>query len=162
VVAKQEPKPEPVKVEPPVVKQEPKPAPVIVEPPVVEQEPPPAAVAAKPESKPLPPPAPVKIAPAPIQVKQPPAEPIFEPPVVLDRVEPVYPPKALKKASGGTIILKLLISEGGRIVRVTVDQGAPVPELEAAAVNAVLRWRYRPATEDGAPVKAWTTAEFPY
>ena len=107
-------------------------------------------------------PAAVKIAPAPVQVKQPPAEPVFEPPVVLDRVDPVYPRKALKRAAGGTIILKLLISESGRIIRVTVDQGVPAPELEAAAVNAVLRWRYRPASEDGVAVKAWTTAEFSF
>jgi protein TonB len=151
VIAKPTPKPEPVKAAPVVVKQEPKPEPVKAEP-----------VVATPEPKPEPALAPVKIAPAPVQVEQPPAEPIFEPPVVLERIDPVYPKKALRRAAGGTIILKLLISESGRIVRVTVDQGAPVPELEAAAVNAVLRWRYRPATEDGVAVKAWTTAEFSF
>ena len=108
----------------------------------------------------MPEPEVVKLAPAPVQTEQPPAEPVFEPPVVINRIEPVYPKKALKRAAGRTIILKLLISESGRIIRVTVDQGVPVPELEAAAVSAVLRWRYRPATEDGDPVKAWTTAEF--
>jgi len=151
VATKPEPKPEPIKVAPVVTKPEPKPEPVKVEP-----------IVAQPEPKPEPVLAPVKIAPAPAQVQQPPAEPVFEPPVVLDRVDPVYPKKALKKAAGRMIILKLLISESGRIVRVTVDQGVPVPELEAATVNAVLRWRYRPATEDGVAVKAWTTAEFSF
>jgi protein TonB len=102
------------------------------------------------------------MAPAQVEAELPPAEPVFEPPVVISRIEPVYPKKALKRASGGSIILKLLISESGRIIRVTVDQGVPVPELEAAAVSAVLRWKYRPATEDGTPVKAWTTAEFSF
>jgi protein TonB len=159
VAAKPAPKPEPVAVKP-----EPKPEPVVAKP-----APKPEPVVAKPEpkpepvvAKPAPVPEPVKIAPATVRLEQPQAEPVFEPPVVMNRIDPVYPKKALKRASGGTIILKLLISESGRIVRVTVDQGVPAPELEAAAVNAVLRWRYRPAMEDGVPVKAWTTAEFSF
>jgi protein TonB len=162
VVAKPEPKPEPVvakpKPEPVVTKPAPKPVVAKPEPKPVVALPEPTPVVAKPEPKP----EVVQIAPAPVQVEQPPAEPLFEPPVVLERVDPVYPRKALKNAAGRTIILKLLISESGRIIRVTVDQGVPVPELEAAAVNAVLRWRYRPASEDGVAVKAWTTAEFSF
>jgi TonB family protein len=180
---KPEPKPEPVATKPApkpaAPKPEPKPEPVVAKPAPVpvsaEPEPKPEPVAPQPEeAKPEPKPEPVKatppptlhepetvkLAPAPVEMEQPPADPVFKPPVVINRIEPAYPKKALKRAAGRTIILKLLISESGRIIRVTVDQGVPVPELEAAAVNAVLRWRYRPATEDGVPVKAWTTAEF--
>jgi TonB family protein len=167
--AKPEPKPEPVVAKPaptpvaaePEPKPEPKPEPVVPPPATAVPEPKPEPVKAAPPAA-LPEPETVKLAPAPIQTEQPPAEPVFKPPVVINRIEPAYPKKALKKSAGRTIILKLLISESGRIIRVTVDQGVPVPELEAAAVSAVLRWRYRPATEDGVPVKAWTTAEFDF
>ena len=55
-----------------------------------------------------------------------------------------------------------LIDESGRIIRVSVERGVSVPELEAACINAVLRWNYRPAQENGVAVKAWTTAEFSF
>jgi TonB family protein len=165
---KPKPKPQPVKTAPVVTKPEPKPKPAEAPPAATKPEPKPVPkpatrstpAAAKPEPKPEP--EVVKVAPAPVEVEKPPAEPVFEPPVVLERVDPVYSKKALKKASGGTIILKLLISENGKIIRVKVDQGAPVPDLEAAAMSAVLRWKFNPATEDGVPVEAWTTAEFSY
>jgi TonB family protein len=150
VAPKPKPKPEPVKAAP---KPEPKPEPEPVKP-----EPKPETVKTAPaavEPKPEPEPESVKTAPAPAPV-------VFEPPQLVDRTDPVYPRKALKKGAGRSIVLKLLISESGRIIRVSVEQGVPVPELEAACINAVLRWRYRPAQENGVAVKAWTTAEFSF
>jgi TonB family protein len=79
---------------------------------------------------------------------------------LLQRVEPSYPPKSLKKARGEKIVLELLVNEQGRVSRVIVDQGIAHKDVEAAAVGAVLRWKYRPATEAGKPVEAWTTATF--
>jgi TonB family protein len=52
------------------------------------------------------------------------------------------------------------VDQQGKIARVLVDEGIPGSELEGAAISAVLRWRFRPATEDGVPVKAWTTVRF--
>jgi protein TonB len=92
----------------------------------------------------------------------PPAEPVLEPPKLLQRTEPDYPAKSLKRASGERIQLKLLISEQGRISRVLVEHGSRFKDLEAAAVSAVLRWRYEPARENGVAVEAWTTAEFAF
>jgi protein TonB len=91
-----------------------------------------------------------------------PAEPLFEPPQLLEGSEPDYPAKSLKRASGERIQLKLLINDKGRISRVLVEHGTRFKDLEAAAVSAVLRWKYRPATENGTAVEAWTTAEFTF
>ena len=89
-----------------------------------------------------------------------PAAPAFTEPIAINRVEPTYPAKALKKGERGTVVLKVLVSEQGSIVRVLVEEGIPGSELEAAAISAVLRWRYQPATENGKPVKAWAKARF--
>lgn len=91
-----------------------------------------------------------------------PSKPVLEPPQLLERSEPDYPPKSLKRAGGERIVLKLLIGDNGRIARVLVEQGTRFKDLEAAAVSAVLRWKYRPATENGVPVEAWTSAEFTF
>ena len=85
------------------------------------------------------------------------------PPAVLERVEPTYSPAALKKADGSAVIvLRVLVDEQGRISRVVVDQGLPGSELESAAISAVLRWRFQPATEGGSPVAGWTSARFEF
>jgi protein TonB len=98
----------------------------------------------------------VEAAPEPV----PPAGPIFEAPVLIERIEPEVSDKVLRRSGGGTIVLSILVSEHGGIARVIVEQGARSAELESAAINAVLRWRYRPATKDGAAVQAWTTERF--
>jgi len=153
----------------PVAKPAPKPAPK----PVV------AEVTPKPAPKPEPLPAPPVVAqnrmprepqPAPVVAPRPkveatpvkPAAPVVNAPVLVDRVEATYRTKALRKGETVRIVLRVLISESGHISRVVVDQGAPGSELEAAAMNAVLRWRYEPGTEDGVPVKAWTEALFEF
>jgi len=87
---------------------------------------------------------------------------VLRPPELLERSEPDYPSKSLKRASGERIVLKLLIGDNGRIVRVLVEQGTRFKDLEAAAVSAVLRWKYEPAKENGVPVEAWTKAEFTF
>jgi len=127
------------------------------------QEPTPAQV--KPEPKPSTPQAevaaPVSVAAAPVAQPTPqPVVPAATPVKLVNRTEPAYPSKSLKRARGGKIVLKLLINENGRVSRVLVDQGSPHKDLEAAAVGAVLSWRYEPATEGGLPVEAWTTAAF--
>jgi protein TonB len=89
-----------------------------------------------------------------------PAEDSFRPPEILDREEPVYPSRARKRGEGGVIELKVLVNEQGRVVRVMIVSGIPGSELEARAIDAALRSTYRPATEDGESVEAWTTERF--
>ncbi len=79
----------------------------------------------------------------------------------MQRVEPDYTKKDLKKG-GGSVMLKIRVSEQGNVTRVLIEKGLPGSPLEAAAVAAVLRWRYEPALEDGRPVESWTSAEFTF
>ena len=59
-------------------------------------------------------------------------------------------------------MLKILVNEQGRIARVLVERGIPGSVLESAAINAVLRWQFQPATKNGQPVRAWTKASFDF
>jgi protein TonB len=91
-----------------------------------------------------------------------PATPVedVDEPIVLSRVEPEVPPKALKQRKRATVVLKVLVNERGGIARVLVERGIPGSELEAAAISAVLRWKFQPATRNGEPIRAWTKATF--
>ena len=88
-------------------------------------------------------------------------EPITRDPILIQRAEPNFSAKDLKKG-GGTVVLRIRISATGGVTRVLVEQGLPGSALEAAAVAAVLRWRYEPALDRDEPVEAWTTARFTF
>ena len=60
------------------------------------------------------------------------------------------------------IHLRVLVGNQGRVLRVVVEEGIPGSELEARAIDAVLRSSFRPATDDGQPVEAWTTATYEF
>lgn len=97
------------------------------------------------------------------QVEAPRVEaPRVEAPQIVTRVEPVYSPHARARDERGTVVLSVLVNERGQVVRVVVENGIPNSDLDAAAIDAVLRWRYRPGTENGRPVRAWVTESFSF
>jgi len=62
---------------------------------------------------------------------------------------PKYPPEALKAKVQGTVIIESLVDPEGRVGRARVLR--PVPGLEAAALDAVMKWTYTPSVIDGKP-----------
>lgn len=139
----------------PEPKREPEPE-IVPKPAMPEPEPEP-----EPEFLPEPEPEPEPAA-APVLEPEPQAtEPVTRDPILIERVEPQVSEKDLKKG-GGTVVLKLKVSETGAVTRVLVEQGLPGFTLEGAAVAAVLRWRYEPALDRDQPVEAWVTARFTF
>jgi TonB family protein len=82
---------------------------------------------------------------------------IVTPPQVVDRPFPKYPPSALKQQITGTVLLKVLVDETGRVSDIKVVRSSH-PLLADAAVEATRRWRYKPATLNGQPVAGWIEA----
>lgn len=78
----------------------------------------------------------------------------IERPVLLSRVEPLYPESARRARQGGTVILKTVIDEAGRVTNVQVIKGLGFG-LQQAAIDAVSRWHFKPATMNGRPVKVF-------
>ena len=73
------------------------------------------------------------------------------PPVLLLKVEPEYSEQARQSKFQGTVLLRVVIDEKGlpREIGVTRPLGLG---LDEKAVEAVRRWRFKPATKDGKPV----------
>jgi hypothetical protein len=61
---------------------------------------------------------------------------------------------------GDRVELRVLIDVDGSVERVLVREGIPGTTLIKKIVDAVTSTRYRPATQDGTPVRAWTTESF--
>ena len=79
-------------------------------------------------------------------------------PELISKVLPVYPESAKKEKMSGQIILQAVIRTDGTPDGLVVLQ---MPEggewLAGSAVEAVSKWRYKPATRGGVPVNAHFT-----
>jgi protein TonB len=72
-------------------------------------------------------------------------------PELIERIEPLYPEAARKLRQEGAVLLEAIITTSGIVDQVRIV-GSAGPLLDAAAVSAVRRWRYRPATLNGRAV----------
>jgi periplasmic protein TonB len=74
------------------------------------------------------------------------------PPVKIRHAEPAYPPDALRVGLEGTVVLRIRVDEEGRVVSAEETAAGPLPAFAEAAREAVMRWRYSPASYRGRPV----------
>lgn len=153
----------------------PPPPPQPAEPPTPNTRPPKPKPVPKP--KPLPPPeksitlppepavpVPVPaIAPAPVPVPSPvkvEAGETHEAPVTPPRIDasrlnnpaPAYPSISRQWGEEGTVLLELLVLADGRVTDVKIKTSSGYPRLDRSALDAVKRWRYKPAQRDGVAI----------
>jgi protein TonB len=77
------------------------------------------------------------------------------PPERVTFVKPEYPEIARRARAEGKVILEIVVGRTGSIEEVTVLRSNPL--FDRAAVEAVRKWRYRPALQAGRPVKVYLT-----
>jgi len=80
--------------------------------------------------------------------------------MLVHQVAPVYPDSARRNLIQGTVVLKAIIGEDGRIKNLRPISGPQ--ELYESAVGAVEQWRYKPFLLDGKPVQVETTINVNY
>jgi protein TonB len=66
--------------------------------------------------------------------------------------KPVYPELARQRGQEGRVVLLAHVDERGAVEEVHVQSGSGYDLLDRAAVNAVRRWRFKPARRAGADV----------
>jgi TonB family protein len=81
------------------------------------------------------------------------APPRFKPPALIDRVEARYPEEARKAGQTATVLLQLTVGKDGTVGDVSVVKPAG-HGFDESAVEAALKLRFEPATQDGTPVAA--------
>jgi protein TonB len=64
---------------------------------------------------------------------------------------PRYPTQALRRGESGTVMVRAQIGPDGTANDVEVANSSGSRHLDRAAVDAVKRWRFRPAMRDGQP-----------
>jgi TonB family protein len=77
-------------------------------------------------------------------------------------LRPVYPRSCLRARHQGTSVVRAFLGEDGRPVRVEILRSAGCPELDRAALDAMLHARYRPARSWGRPVASTVDQPFQF
>lgn len=72
-------------------------------------------------------------------------------PVIVNRVEPAYPEAYRRAGISGIVILELAINETGQVENYAILKSLG-PALDMAALDAVRKWTFRPATRYDKPV----------
>ncbi len=107
--------------------------------------------------------APVGEQPGIIELPAPPAAPPAPAPppsvadtdaVAVSRPAPRYPPEALRRNIGGSVRVEVTVAADGSVERIALAEGSGNRDLDRAAMEAVRRWKFKPALRNGQPVAA--------
>jgi periplasmic protein TonB len=77
-------------------------------------------------------------------------------PQLINKVEPPYPELARRAKIQGVVVLEAVITKEGNVEEVKVLRSLH-PVMDQAAINAVKKWKYKPAMFNGNPVKVYFT-----
>jgi protein TonB len=106
----------------------------------------------------VPPQPPVPPEPFPVEIAPP-----APPPVVAARFDadylhnpkPVYPSMSRRLGEEGTVRLRVKVGAGGTALTVETERSSGFGRLDAAALEAVRRWRFVPARRGDIAIEAW-------
>ena len=68
------------------------------------------------------------------------------------KVAPVYPQRALSRKIEGWVLVEFTVTETGAVADARAIEAEPPGIFEDAAVEAALKFRYKPRVIDGKPV----------
>lgn len=101
---------------------------------------------------------------------QPPALPVAAPPAppaelpvtvprfdadYLHNPKPAYPPTSRRLGEEGKVLLRVFVGSDGQAEKIELKASSGFARLDAAAQDAVARWRFVPARRGDQPVAAW-------
>jgi protein TonB len=72
--------------------------------------------------------------------------------IPLQRIPPQYPRDAARNGITGWVQLEVMVNADGTVRSARVLEAKPKGLFEAAAVAAVLRWKFKPKVVNGQPV----------
>lgn len=75
------------------------------------------------------------------------------PPQVVSQKDPEYPFSMRLSGNRGKVVLQFVVDPNGDVVKVEVVSSSH-PDFEAPAVEALLKWKFKPGLKDGRPVFA--------
>jgi TonB family protein len=77
-------------------------------------------------------------------------------PTLIYHVDPEYPEAARKKRLEGKVVLEAILTADGNVEDIKV-LSSPSETLTRVAIQAFSRWRYKPASCEGKPIRVYLT-----
>jgi protein TonB len=77
------------------------------------------------------------------------------------KVDPAYPLQLMRQNVSGTVILYAVIHADGTVGNVRVLRGVD-DRLDRYASEALIKWKFDPATKNGVPVDVEATFQIPF
>lgn len=114
-------------------------------------------------AKPSEPPPMGNIGKAPEPAPLPAPEPVKPPVIVgaqiasMSALQPPYPSDMIRSQTEGRVVVRVLIGPDGRVKQVEKVSATNDSFYGAVERQAMGRWRFKPATRDGAPFEQWKT-----
>lgn len=71
--------------------------------------------------------------------------------------QPPYPPAMQRMGREGKVVVRVLVGSDGRVKSANIVASDDEAFSSVTLRQALGRWRFRPATRDGAPVEGWKT-----
>jgi TonB family protein len=78
-----------------------------------------------------------------------------------EKVDPKYPSDAINQHIDGEVILYAIIRKDGSVDSIQVVHGID-PQLDHNAIEALSRWKFRPASREGVPVDIEAVVHIPF
>lgn len=151
------PPPEPPPPPPPEPKPEPKPTP---------KPPPKAPPSERAVKTPEPPPPPPVEQPAePVKEAEPTPAPVLPPNAdasQLNNPVPAYPALSRRLGEKGTVVLEILVKANGTVGDIKLKSSSGYNRLDDAAINAIKRWKFIPASQAGVAIDYWYEIPFEF
>lgn len=88
-------------------------------------------------------------------------KPKLSSPVPVEKVDPEYPPDAIKAHIVGEVVLYAIIRKNGSVDSIQVVHGID-PVLDRNSVAALAQWKFRPGTIAGTPVDLEAVVHIPF
>ena len=82
------------------------------------------------------------------------------PPTPVSKIQPNYPSSLLSKGIGGKVLVTCVVDENGKVVSTSIKKSSGNAELDKAAVNAVTKWKFKPAQKAGRNLRATCVVPF--
>jgi len=82
-------------------------------------------------------------------------------PVLVRKVDPKYPPALIEAHVDGEVVLYAIIRKDGSVDSIQLVRGID-PQLDMNSIEALGRWKFRPATREGVPVDLETVVHIPF
>ena len=84
------------------------------------------------------------------------------PPQPFSKSQPVYPNRLLSKGIGGKVVCAVMVDAAGAVSSAKVRKSSGNRDLDAAALKAVRKWKFKPAVRGGKKVKSTALVPFTF